>query len=100
MSLSEELPLYKDTLNLLNLTLEKTKSYPKYYRYTLGEKMININLDISRRRNTQKPSDLSDSMTKKMIENLLFLQMRSISLLMMLLIFIKKDGWSSCSSNG
>lgn len=38
MSLSEELPLYKDTLNLLNLTLEKTKSYPKYYRYTLGEK--------------------------------------------------------------
>lgn len=46
MSLSEELPLYKDTLNLLNLTLEKTKSYPKYYRYTLGEKMININLDM------------------------------------------------------
>lgn len=29
-------------------------------------------------------------MTKKMIENLLFLQMRSISLLMMLLIFIKR----------
>lgn len=43
MSLSEELPLYKDTLKLLNLTLEKTKSYTIYYRYTLGEKMININ---------------------------------------------------------
>ena len=46
MSLSEELPLYRDTLKLLNLTWEKTKSYPKYYRYTLGERMVNINLDM------------------------------------------------------
>jgi hypothetical protein len=46
MSLSEELPLYRDILQLLNLTIEKSKSYPKYYRYTLGERMVNINLDM------------------------------------------------------
>jgi len=46
MSLSEELPLYKDTLGLLNSTIERTKSYPRYYRYTIGEKMVNINLDM------------------------------------------------------
>ena len=46
MALSEELPLYRDTLRLLNLTIEKTKSYPRYYRYTLGERMVNVNLDM------------------------------------------------------
>ena len=46
MALSEELPLYRDTLRLLNLIIEKTKSYPRYYRYTLGERMVNVNLDM------------------------------------------------------
>ena len=46
MALSEELPLYRDTLRLLNLTIEKVKSYPRYYRYTLGERMVNVNLDM------------------------------------------------------
>jgi len=36
--------------------------------------------------------NLSDSMTKKMIKNSLLLQMLSTSLLMMLLIFIKRGG--------
>ena len=46
MALSEELPLYRDTMRLLNLTIEKTKSSPRYYRYTLGERMVNVNPDM------------------------------------------------------
>jgi hypothetical protein len=39
MALSERLFLYKDILQLLNLTLEKMRFYPKYYLYKLGERM-------------------------------------------------------------
>ena len=46
MALSHELPIYLDTMKLLSLTIEKTKSYPRFYRYTVGEKMVNINLDM------------------------------------------------------
>ncbi|WP_018464306.1 four helix bundle protein [Segatella paludivivens] len=46
MALSHELPIYRDIMKLLSLTIEKTKCYPRFYRYTVGEKMVNINLDI------------------------------------------------------
>ena len=46
MALSQELPIYRDTMKLLSLTIEKTKCYPRFYRYTVGEKMVNINLDM------------------------------------------------------
>ena len=46
MALSHELPIYLDTMKLLSLTIEKTKCYPRFYRYTVGEKMVNINLDM------------------------------------------------------
>lgn len=46
MGLSHELPIYRDTMKLLSLTIEKTKCYPRFYRYTVGEKMVNINLDM------------------------------------------------------
>jgi len=46
MALSHELPIYRDTMKLLSLTIEKAKCYPRFYRYTVGEKMVNINLDM------------------------------------------------------
>ena len=46
MALSHELPIYCDTMKLLSLTIEKTKCYPRFYRYTVGKKMVNINLEI------------------------------------------------------
>ena len=44
MALSHELPIYRDTMKLLSLTIEKTKCYPRFYRYTVGEKMVNCDL--------------------------------------------------------
>lgn len=46
MALSHDLPIYLDTMKLLSLTIEKTKCYPRFYRYTVGEKMVNINLEL------------------------------------------------------
>ena len=46
MALFHELPIYRDTMKLLSLTIEKAKCYPRFYRYTVGEKMVNINLDM------------------------------------------------------
>ncbi|BCS86144.1 hypothetical protein prwr041_20370 [Prevotella herbatica] len=46
MALSYDLPIYRDTMKLLSLTIEKAKCYPRFYRYTVGEKMVNINLEL------------------------------------------------------
>ena len=46
MALSHDLPIYLATMKLLSLTIEKTKCYPRFYRYTVGEKMVNINLEL------------------------------------------------------
>ena len=46
MALSHDLPIYLATMKLLSLTIEKTKCYPRFYRYTVGEKMVNSNLDM------------------------------------------------------
>ena len=46
MALSEELPIYRDTLKLLHETVQKLQDFPKFYRYTIGERMLNANLDM------------------------------------------------------
>jgi hypothetical protein len=43
MAQTEELPLYRDTFTMLGMVIEKVKDYPRFYRYTIGEKMVNIN---------------------------------------------------------
>jgi hypothetical protein len=39
MALSEELPIYKATFNMLGMVVERVKSFPRFYRYTVGEKI-------------------------------------------------------------
>jgi hypothetical protein len=46
MALSHDLPIYRDTMKLLSLTIEKAKCYPRFFRYTVSEKMVNFNLDM------------------------------------------------------
>ena len=31
---------------MLGMVIERVKNYPRFYRYTIGEKMVNINLDM------------------------------------------------------
>lgn len=31
-------------MQLLNMVINRTKSYPRYYRYTIGDKMVNLSM--------------------------------------------------------
>lgn len=46
MALSEDLPLYRDTLRLLNLLIPLSQGFPWFFRYNMGNRMIELNLDM------------------------------------------------------
>jgi hypothetical protein len=46
MAISEQLKIYRDAERLLQQQLMLMKKFERFYRYTLGERMINLNLDI------------------------------------------------------
>ena len=46
MALSEDLPLYRDTLRLLNLLIPLSQGFPRFFRYNMGNRMIELNLDM------------------------------------------------------
>ena len=46
MALSEELPLYKDCLSLLNRIIPLTKDLPRFFRYGIGIRMVDLNLEM------------------------------------------------------
>ena len=46
MALSEELPIYKSAYDLLEKMIELAKELPKFYRYTLGTRIVDLNLDM------------------------------------------------------
>jgi hypothetical protein len=46
MALSEDLPLYRDSLRLLNQLIPLTQGFPKFFRYSMGNRMVELNLDM------------------------------------------------------
>ena len=46
MALSEELPIYKASYDLLEQLTELSKDLPKFLRYTVGTRMTDLCLDI------------------------------------------------------
>lgn len=46
MAKSEELPIYRDTLDLLDRLLTMTKNFPRFFRFGMGQRMVDINLDL------------------------------------------------------
>ena len=46
MALSEDLPLYRDTLRLLSLLIPLSQGFPRFFRYNMGNRMIELNLDM------------------------------------------------------
>lgn len=46
MALSEDLPLYRDSLQLLNRLIPLTQGFPRFFRYGLGNRMVELNLDM------------------------------------------------------
>lgn len=46
MALSEDLPLHRDTYRLLNNLLVLTQEFPRFFRYSIGNRMVDLNLDM------------------------------------------------------
>lgn len=46
MALSEDLPLYRATYRLLNLLIPLMQGFPRFFRYGLGSRMVELTLDI------------------------------------------------------
>lgn len=46
MALSEELPLYRDTYRLLNNLIVLTQDFPRFFRYSIGSRMVDLTLDM------------------------------------------------------
>jgi hypothetical protein len=46
MGTSEELPLYKDCLALLNRIIQLTTDFPRFFRYGIGSRMVDLNLEM------------------------------------------------------
>ena len=46
MALSEELPLYRDTYRLLNDLLLLSQEFPRFFRYSMGSRMVDLTLDM------------------------------------------------------
>lgn len=46
MAKSEELPIYRDTLDLLDRLLMLTKNFPRFYRYGMGQRMVDLNIEM------------------------------------------------------
>ncbi|MDY3068156.1 MAG: hypothetical protein SOR57_00565 [Parabacteroides sp.] len=46
MSLSEDLPIYHDNYQLLNKLIRQTQEFPRFFKYSLGSRMVDLNLDM------------------------------------------------------
>jgi len=46
MALAKDLQIYKDTFELVDKLVKCKMSFPRMYRYDLGEKMTNISLEL------------------------------------------------------
>lgn len=46
MSLSEDLPIYHDSYQLLNKLIRQTQEFPRFFKYSLGSRMVDLNLEM------------------------------------------------------
>lgn len=46
MAQSEELPIFKAAYDLLEQLMDVAKDLPKFYRYSIGTRMVDLNLDL------------------------------------------------------
>lgn len=44
--IASQLPVYIDTYQLVNIITEYASKYPKMYKYSLGQKIINVSLEL------------------------------------------------------
>ena len=44
--IASELPIYIDTFNLLSLIVDYVGAFPKLHKHTIGQRMVNVALDL------------------------------------------------------
>lgn len=44
--LASELPIYKDTFDLVSLIFDYVGAFPKAHKHTIGQKMTNVSLEL------------------------------------------------------
>lgn len=44
--ITSELPVYKDTFDLVSLIMDYTPVFPKAYKHTIGQKLTNVSLEL------------------------------------------------------
>lgn len=44
--IASQLPVYIDTYNLVSVVTEYASKFPKMYKYSLGQKIINVSLEL------------------------------------------------------
>lgn len=44
--LTSELPIYRDTFELVSLLMDYVAQFPKFHKHTIGQKMTNVSLEL------------------------------------------------------
>lgn len=44
--LASELKVYRDTYQLVNTIVDYQSKFPRLYKYTIGQKMVNVALEL------------------------------------------------------
>ena len=44
--LTSELPIYRDTFELVSLLMDYVGQFPKSHKHTIGQKMVNVSLEL------------------------------------------------------
>jgi hypothetical protein len=44
--ISEELPIYKKTLELVDVLLDSSEKFSRFFRYTIGESLVNRSIEL------------------------------------------------------
>lgn len=69
MALSEQLPIFRASYDLLEKVIELTKDLPRLFRYSLGGRMIDANLDIlAQVYRANSADDKTDALTNLIVD--------------------------------
>ena len=44
--IASELPVYRDTYKLVDMVTDLSVNFPKVYKYTIGQKAMNVSLEL------------------------------------------------------
>lgn len=71
MALSEELPVFKTTYDLLEQLVSLAKDLPKFFRYSIGTRMVDLCLDMLAQiyRANMKQASRQDALTDLLVSH-------------------------------